>query len=150
MISFFKARIAGQMHRFIVLFSLMLAFVFPGFLYSQSHPVPQGAKCAECGMSVDQNSKFVSEVTTKDAKTLFFCDIGDMLFHFRSSREKVKDVYVRDYITGAWIDGKKALYILNKKIITPMSWGIAAFLEESAAKQRGTPVDFDHAFTLLK
>jgi len=57
---------------------------------------------------------------------------------------------VRDYPTGAWIDGRKAHYVLNKKITTPMSWGIAAFQEESSAKQWGSPVDFDHAFTLLK
>jgi nitrous oxide reductase accessory protein NosL len=149
-ISFLKARVAGESHRLIVLFFLVHAFILPGFLYSQPHPVPPDTKCAECGMTVDQNSRFVSEVATKEAKNLFFCDIGDMLIHVRSSRENAKDVYVKDYTTGAWIDGKKALYVLNKKIVTPMSWGIAAFKEEPAAKQWGAPVDFDHAFTLLK
>lgn len=149
-ISCLKARVAGASPRLIIFCFLALAFILPGFLYSQPHPVAPGTKCAECGMTVDQNSRFVSEVATKDAKNLSFCDIGDMLIHVRSSRENAKDVYVKDYTAGAWIDGRKALYVLNKKIVTPMSWGIAAFKEEPTAKQWGAPVDFDRAFTLLK
>ena len=129
---------------------LVLAVVFPGFLYSQPVPVPQGAKCVECGMTVDQNSKFAGEVITRDNKNLFFCDIGDMLLHFRANREKMKDIYVRDYTTGEWVDGRKAFYVLNKNLKTPMSWSIAAFIEESAAKKWGNPVDFDGAFKLLR
>ncbi len=150
MFSSLKALIIRETHKLIILFFLLLAFVFPAFLYSQPHPVPQGAKCAECGMLVDQTSRFVAEVTSKGSKSLYFCDIGDMLFHLKSSGGKAKDIYVRDYSTGAWIDGKKALYVLNKKISTPMSWGLAAFQEESAARQWGSPVDFDRVFTLLK
>lgn len=132
--------------------TLLLAVIilFPGIVCSQTVAFPQGAKCAECGMSIDPESKFVSEVTTAGDKKLLFCDVGDMLVHFRSSKEKAKDVHVRDHTTGAWIDGKKALYVLNRKISTPMSWSIAAFREEAAAKQWGSPVDFDRAFTLLK
>ncbi len=132
--------------------ALLLTAVFslPAPLHAQPVAVPQGAKCVECGMAVDQNSRFMSEVTTKNNKNLFFCDIGDMLFHFRSDREKMKDVHVRDYATGEWIDGKKALYVLNKKISTPMSWSIAAFAAESSAKKWGDPADFNGAFKLLR
>jgi len=129
---------------------LTTVFSFPALLHAQPVAVPQGTKCAECGMAVDQNSKFVSEVTTKDNKNLFFCDIGDMLFHFRSDREKMKDVHVKDYATGEWIDGEKALYVLNRKISTPMSWSIAAFAAESSAKKWGDPADFNGAFKLLQ
>ncbi len=101
-------------------------------------------------MSIDQDSKFTSEVITRDEKKVFFCDVGDMLFHFRSDREKIKAVYVRDYRKGEWVDGKKAFYILNKNVKTPMSWSIAAFAEESEAKKWGNPVDFNGAFRLLK
>jgi nitrous oxide reductase accessory protein NosL len=136
------------MQKTILFFAVII--LFPGIVCSQTVSVPQGAKCAECGMSIDPESKFISEVTIAGDKKLLFCDVGDMLIHFRSSKEKAKDVHVRDYATGAWIDGKKALYIFNRRISTPMSWSIAAFREESAAKQWGNPVDFDRAFTLLK
>lgn len=146
----FVMKITPSRRLLIPLLVGLFIFPFPLLLSSQPLLVPEGTKCAECGMIVDQNSKFASSVITKDDRNLFFCDIGDMLFHFRAGREKIKDVYVRDYDTGERIDGRKVFYVLNKKIATPMSWGIAAFTEESAAKKWGTPVDFDGAFTLLK
>lgn len=138
------------MRGLIILCSLMVSFILPEFSYSQPFTIPQDSKCSECGMSIDRNSSFVSEAVAMDEKKLFFCDVGDMLFHFRSMQEKVKAVYVRDYSKGEWIDGKKALYILNKKFNTPMSWGIAAFASESEAKKWGSPVDFNGALRLLK
>jgi nitrous oxide reductase accessory protein NosL len=140
------------MRRLISLTGVFALLVVSGPLSAQPFAIPQGAKCDECGMSVEQDSKFVSEVLSTDGKKLFFCDVGDMLFHFRKEREKIKAVYVKDYGTGEWIDGKKAFFILNKGIKTPMSWGIVAFARhsEAEAKKRGTPVDFSSAFTLTQ
>jgi len=138
------------MHRLILLSVLFASLVVSELLYAQPFPVPQGAKCDECGMSVEEGSQFLGEAITTDGKKVFFCDIGDMLFHFRKERGKIKVSNVKDYATGEWIDGKKALFILNKDIKTPMSWGIVAFARQSEAKKWGTPVDFSAAFTLIK
>ncbi len=73
-----------------------------------------------------------------------------MFFHFRKDREKIKAVYVKDYGSGEWVEGKKAFYVLNKGFKTPMSWGIAAFAGQSGARNWGSPVDFSSAFTLIK
>lgn len=138
------------MRRLITLSVLFALLVFSGLLYAQPLPVPPGATCDECGMSIDKGSKLLGEALTTDGKKLFFCDIGDMLFHFRKEREKIKAAYVKDYATGEWIEGEKALFVLNKDIKTPMSWGIAAFAKQSEAKKWGTPVDFTTAFTLIR
>jgi nitrous oxide reductase accessory protein NosL len=129
---------------------LIFGLTFPDFLYSQASPIPEGAGCAECGMMVDTNSKFSTEVITDGGKKLFFCDIGDMLRHFKSDRGKAKTVYVKDYVNGQWLDGKKAFYVSSKRFSTPMSWGIAAFGEQSEARKWGNPLDFNRAFKLLK
>jgi copper chaperone NosL len=150
MISHIKKVFAPQVRKTAINLFLIVIFAFPAVLHSQPAPVPQGAKCAECGMTVDQSSKFMSEVITNDNKNLFFCDIGDMLLHFNKRREKIKDVHVKDYSIGEWIDGKKAFYVSNKNLKTPMSWGIAAFAAESAAKKWGDPADFNGAFKLLR
>ncbi len=134
----------------ILLSSLMVLFAIAGPSYAEPFPVPEGARCAECGMAVDKSSKFSSEVETEDGKKLFFCDIGDMLVHFKSSKNKIKNVYVKDYTKGDWTDGRKTYYVLNRKFSTPMSWGIAAFDSESEAKKWGSPADFNGAFRLLK
>jgi copper chaperone NosL len=129
---------------------LVLVVAFPALLHSQPAPVPQGTKCVECGMMVDKNSKYMSEVITYDNKILFFCEVGDMLLHFKTKRQKIREVYVRNHDTGEWIDGTKAFYVWNKKLKTPMSWNIVAFAAESAARKWGDPADFNGAFTLLR
>ncbi len=132
------------------LYSMIFVWALPGSSHAQPLPVPEGTKCAECGMSVNEKSKFVSEVVTSDGKRLFFCDIGDMLVHFKSDRGKLKTVYVKDYAHENWIAGERAFYVLDKRFSTPMSWSIAAFREESEARKWGNPVDFSGAFKLLK
>jgi nitrous oxide reductase accessory protein NosL len=129
---------------------LIAILAFPALLRSETVPVPQGTKCAECGMTVDQSSKFMTQVITVDGKDAFFCDIGDMLVHFKTTSRKMKVVRVRDHASGAWIDGKKAFYVWNNDLKTPMSWGIAAFAEETAARKWGIPADFNRAFKLLR
>ena len=118
--------------------------------YAQPLPVPAGEHCAECGMTIDRDSKFASEVVDVQGGRLFFCDIGDMLYHFRTSKSAIRSAYVRDFTTGGWIDGRKARYVSNKKFVTPMSWGIAAFSSNAEAVKWGVPADFDAAFVLVK
>lgn len=128
----------------------LLAMVSPEPLHSQPAAVPQGTTCVECGMKVDESSRFAGQVTTGDNKTLFFCDIGDMLLHLKRHRLTVRGVYVKDHDTGEWIEGAKAFYVSNKDLKTPMSWGIAAFGREASARRWGSPVDFDNASRLLR
>jgi len=150
MISLIKKRFGPGVRKTGIAIFLLVIGAFPVLLHSQPVPEPQGAKCAECGMTVDRNSKFMSEVITRGNKNLFFCDIGDMLLHFNKSREKMKEVHVKDYATGERVDGRKAFYVSNKNLKTPMSWGIAAFAAESAAKKWGDPADFNGAFKLVR
>lgn len=150
MISCIRDAFVPQVRKIGVNLFLIVILAFPALLHSETVSVPQGAQCAECGMTVDQSSKFMSEVITLDSKDVFFCDIGDMLFHFKTTSGKMKVVRVQDYSRGGWIDGKKAFYVWNRNLKTPMSWGIAAFAEESVAKKWGNPADFNGAFKLLR
>jgi copper chaperone NosL len=135
-----------------VLYTLIIILSFSAVSYAQPYAIPPGARCDECGMAADANSKFVSVVIERSGKKQVFCDIGDMLLHFRtgSRQATIGSVYIRDYNTGEWIDGKSALYVMNKKLATPMAWGIAGFKKTSEAEKWGTPVDFDKAFNLAR
>jgi len=137
--------------RFSLFFLLTCVFTFTFvFAYAQPLPIPEGTHCAECGMTVDRDSKFATEVIDVKGGRLFFCDIGDMLYHCRISKSAIRSLYVRDFSTGAWIQGRKAWYVLNKKFVTPMSWSIAAFSSNAEAVKWGVPADFDAAFGLAK
>ncbi|MBF0559805.1 MAG: nitrous oxide reductase accessory protein NosL [Nitrospirae bacterium] len=130
--------------------ALALALTCAVAVYAQPLTIPQGTHCAECGMAVDRDSKFSASVIDEKGGKLFFCDIGDMLYHFKKSKAAVQSVNVRDYASGAWIDGKKAWYVLNKKFVTPMYWSVAAFSTEADAKKWGAAAGFDSAFGLIK
>ncbi|MGD0282226.1 MAG: nitrous oxide reductase accessory protein NosL [Dissulfurispiraceae bacterium] len=143
--------IGNNKQRFFLFFLLTLTYTYTfTFAYAQPAPVPAGEHCAECGMSIDRDSKFAAEAVDGKGGKLFFCDIGDMLHHFRKSINTIQSAYVRDFTTGTWIDGRKAWYVQNKKFLTPMFWGIAAFSTDAEAKKWGLPVDFDAAFGLAK
>jgi nitrous oxide reductase accessory protein NosL len=101
------------------------------------------ARCAECGMMVDQNSPFIAKAVA-GTTTSFFCDIGDLFSQVKRKGKTTAALEVKDYATGAWIDAGKAFYVRSeKKFRTPMGWGIAAFKEKSKAAEAGTALDFD-------
>jgi nitrous oxide reductase accessory protein NosL len=101
-----------------------------------------GMKCAECGMMVKMDSKFSAKIVQGDT-TIPFCDIGDLFVFLNKKSVKNGKAKVRDFTTGAWIDARKAYYVMsNKKFKTPMGWGIAAFKEKSEAAKSGKASDF--------
>lgn len=133
--------------RILKIFILFFSLIFSSSLYAQ---IPEGTNCDECGMKVDPSSRFASYIITMDGKKLFFCDIGDMLNNLKKKGYEPKEVFVRDYKSWEWIDGKKAYYVHNKKLSTPMEWGIAVFKNISEAESLGSPTDFNNAFKLIK
>src|SRR5271157_4657243 len=76
---------------FIFFFFCIFTFTFAStftccFSYAQPVAIPEGTRCDQCGMAVDRNSKFAAEVINEKGGKMFFCDIGDMLYHFRTSK----------------------------------------------------------------
>jgi len=107
-------------------------------------------KCTECGMFLDMNSKFTSKIV-QGGSTLYFCDIGDLFLYLK--RKDMTDVtaQVKDYVTGEWLDAKKAYFVhAEKKFMTPMGWGIAAFKDKTSAAESGTVMDFNATVLTIK
>lgn len=99
-------------------------------------------KCTECGMFLDINSKFTSKIVQDDT-TLYFCDIGDLFSYLKRKNLNDVDAQVKDYLTGEWIDAKKAFYVhAENKFMTPMGWSIAAFKDKISAAESGSVMDF--------
>ncbi|MFN3740667.1 MAG: nitrous oxide reductase accessory protein NosL [Thermodesulfovibrionales bacterium] len=130
---------------------ILLLFLIIFHAVALSQDIPEGSICAECGMKVDPGSRFSALVIDReDNRKYFFCDIGDMLYHYRKSPERIKEVNVRDFISGIWIDGRAAYYVRNKEFKTPMSWQIGAFRNRTEAERFGKIYTFQEAFELIK
>lgn len=126
-------------------FFALAAVVFPASILAAAAaagglrpaPVPRESYCAACGMRVAAEDRFASQIIFKDGKTVFFCDLGDLLFYYEGHNggRDASAVFVRDFASGGWIDGKGALYLTGAKVRTPMRYGILAFGEEAAAQK---------------
>lgn len=113
--------------------------------------IPEGSICAECGMKIEPGSRFSAWVIdSEDNRRYFFCDIGDMLYHYRRSTARIKEAGVRDFLSGAWINGLSAYYVKNKEFKTPMSWQIGAFKDRADAERFGKVYPFKEAFELIR
>jgi nitrous oxide reductase accessory protein NosL len=133
----------------IFVFSLVMISVFLAPFMSDAETVPDGAVCAECGMKVDPESKFISYILASDGKKLYFCDVGDMLIFLADKNREAKGIFVRDYQTGEWMDGKASCYVKNEGFKTPMGWNIAAFKDPAGCGKWGETKDFAGAGDLL-
>jgi nitrous oxide reductase accessory protein NosL len=106
--------------------------------------------CAQCGMTVDTGSKFMSKISAGDT-TLFFCDIGDLFAYLRRKNLSADGALVKDYPSGEWVDAKAAYFVHAEKIFkTPMGWGVAAFRDRSRAEEAGKALDFNAAAKAMR
>ncbi len=100
-------------------------------------------KCTVCGMKVNMEGKFASWGKDANNNLVYFCDVGDMLYHLQKNSGTLKEVYVKDYEKNEWIEAKEAFYVQAKEHFrTPMRWGIAAFKNKEDAKKYGEPKTF--------
>lgn len=120
----------------------------PGPAVQGPAAIPAESYCTECGMLVRPDSLFASEILLKDGKAVFFCDLGDMMLYYgKHAVAKASVVYVKDFISGSWVDGRKAFYLSGAKVRTPMRYGILAFGTRAYAEKHKKEKGGDAIYT---
>lgn len=89
--------------------------------------------CVECNMIINE-ARFAASYVTTAGDVRLFDDIGDMLAHDAKMSEAVHIFWVHDYETEEWLNAKKATFVLDRGVSSPMGWGVVAFAEEAAAE----------------
>lgn len=103
--------------------------------------------CARCGMMVEEASPFSARLTAQ-GKSIWFCDIGDMVLYLREKKTDPATAQVKDYRSRRWIAALQAFYVSSPKTFrTPMGWGLAAFQDRAEASGHG---DVDDLASILK
>jgi nitrous oxide reductase accessory protein NosL len=128
---------------------LVAAAAVPGAAFSEPMDISEGSKCHLCGMKVDPGSAYSAQIVDGGAM-LPFCDIGDMLYHYKKQEEKPSEMYVRDNKSLEWIDAGEASYVKSESFSTPRGWGIAAFSDKAEAAGFGKPMTFEEALDAVK
>ncbi|NOZ58347.1 MAG: hypothetical protein GXO66_02025 [Euryarchaeota archaeon] len=97
-------------------------------------PVPEGARCPECGMFVKEYENWACEAILGSREVVFFDDPGDMFIYHSKHRENILKIYCRDYYTQEWVSVEDAYFVVNAAISTPMGFGIAVFADSGDAE----------------
>jgi copper chaperone NosL len=127
---------------------LALAIAMPAAASAKKLPAPAAVQektsCAECGMYIQgEGLRFASEIIFDDGKVKYFCDLGDLFvfYYVHRNKERIAAIYVKDYLSGVWVEGREAAYLSGAKVTTPMRYGILAFKDVKSAekfrKERG-------------
>ena len=116
-------------------FYLFLLFFFFAFSFSFSQPKepPKGERCVVCGMDVNMDRKLTSQVKLKDGSYKYAESPKHILKYYHENKDKVAELWVKDYKSGKWIDGKKAFYVAIKE--GPMGNDLVAFKSKLDAQK---------------
>ncbi len=119
--------IKGAMRIAIVIFSF--AFVLscdscPRKKVGGPVDILPGETCSECGMHIT-DVKFAGEYVTSDGRVKKFDDLGCLVESYIKEKDKVVNIWVKDFDTGVWIGSDEAVFV--EGFTTPMNYGFVAF-----------------------
>ncbi len=81
--------------------------------------------CERCKMIISEKD-FAAQYKLSNVKTVKFDDLGCMFHYMKKENQSISSVYVFDYSSKEWIDGKSAYYVWSENITTPMGHGLLA------------------------
>lgn len=117
----------------VVFFLVLLAG--GSFGYSEPvDPVESATKCPVCGMFVAKYDQWLAQLLIGDQKPLVFDGVKDMMaYYFNSGRygdgsdTASAEIWVRNYYTLDYIDGRKAMYVIGSDVMGPMGEELIPF-----------------------
>lgn len=115
---------------------LMFAFVISSCSNSDAQPIAINKdKCDHCQMTISK-VRFSAEIITKKGRVYKFDDLFCMVNYINDKGlDLFKAFYVNDFTQDAkLIDATKAFYVESESLSSPMQGNIAAFEQESSAK----------------
>jgi nitrous oxide reductase accessory protein NosL len=77
-------------------------------------------------MFVAKYPVWVTQLHLRDGKVLFFDGVKDLMVFYRSPEKysaqgkDITEVWVKDYYTLEWLDGRKAFYVIGSDVYGPM------------------------------
>jgi nitrous oxide reductase accessory protein NosL len=113
---------------------------------AETHPpqvIPPEKSCGVCGMYPAQYPQWQTEVLFKDNSMTAF-DGGKCMFRFLRNMAKfapdrteadIAMIWVKDFATGAWVDGTTASYVVASDVLGPMGKELIPFASEEAAQK---------------
>ncbi|MCX5876284.1 MAG: nitrous oxide reductase accessory protein NosL [Deltaproteobacteria bacterium] len=133
--------------RRFILVVLSAAMLLTSGLALAAGPEPQtiteGMSCAACGMYPQRYPQWQTQIIFTDGAMAAF-DGNKCMFRFLLNMQKftperkveqVAAIWVKDFKTGKWLDGKTAHYVIDSKEMGPMGKELIPFATRAAAEE---------------
>lgn len=103
--------------------------------------IPPDEKCPVCGMFVAKYQPWIAQVQYSEDDVKMFDGVKDMMAYYFEPEKfggkqgiEATSIYVKDYYTQEWIDGKIAFYVVGSDVMGPMGHELIPFDSQSAAE----------------
>lgn len=129
--------------RFFFICVVCCSFVLSGGSVSAApvDPIPPGERCSVCGMMVAKYEPWITQIHAEGEKVAMFDGVKDMMaYYFNPTAYSGKgemstaEIWVKDYYTLDWIDGRKAIYVVGSDVMGPMGEELIPFTTPQAAE----------------
>lgn len=129
-----------------IAFAALTAILVSSQAYSPAyadpaHPVHTDEKCPVCGMFVAKFDQWLAQIVVAGSEPLVFDGVKDMMaYYFNPARyggdidASKAEIWVRNYYTLEYIDGRKAFYVLGSDVLGPMGDELIPFSARDEAE----------------
>ena len=97
-------------------------------------------RCPVCGMFVAKYPNWITQARLSNGTVKFFDGVKDLMAFsfnpdsFGAPGQKIQEIWVKDYYTLAWIDGRTAWYVVGSDVYGPMGHEFIPFTSAAAAE----------------
>ena len=125
-----------------IIVTLCLAFLASSGL-AFAEPVAEvsaDSRCQVCGMFVAKYPNWATQIHSEGGKVALFDGVKDMMVFYSNSEkygtnaDAIKEIWVKDYYTLNWLDGRKAFYVVGSDIHGPMGHEFIPFASQESAQ----------------
>ena len=103
--------------------------------------ISKESRCPVCGMFVAKYPQWLTQLNMTDGSSQIFDGVKDMMAYYFSPQQygaapqiAVEEIFVKDYYSQKWIDGRKAFFVLDSDVYGPMGHELIPFAERAAAE----------------
>lgn len=136
------------MKSFLINKSLLLFLVVAGtlLLISSAGAAPQediaaDARCPVCGMFVAKYDVWITQIRYDDSTVFSFDGVKDMMAYYHNpaayngqEQAKIREVWVKDYYSLKWLDGRQAFFVIGSDVNGPMGHELVPFASKAGAE----------------